>query len=60
MGDWTTTRVENRLESAADVFRTLSGIMPHGFFNAYHHHSPSPATISTSISNFLSTRQSNS
>jgi hypothetical protein len=35
MGDWTTTRVEDRLESAADVFRTLPGVMPQGFFNAW-------------------------
>ena len=35
MGDWTTTRVEDRLESAADVFRTLPGVIPQGFFNAW-------------------------
>ena len=35
MGDWTTTRVEDRLESAADVFRSLPGVMPQGFFNAW-------------------------
>ncbi len=35
MGDWTTTQVEDRLESAADVFRTLPGVMPQGFFNAW-------------------------
>ena len=35
MGEWTTTRVEDRLESAADVFRTLPGVMPQGFFNAW-------------------------
>lgn len=35
MCDWTTTRVEDRLESAAEVFRTLPGVMPKGFFNAW-------------------------
>lgn len=35
MGDWTTARVEDRLERAADVFRTLPGVMPQGFFNAW-------------------------
>lgn len=35
MGEWTTTRVEDRLESAADVFRVLPGVMPQGFFNAW-------------------------
>lgn len=35
MGDWTTARVEDRLESAADVFRNLPGVMPQGFFNAW-------------------------
>ena len=35
MGEWTTARVEDRLESAADVFRTLPGVMPQGFFNAW-------------------------
>ena len=35
MGEWTTARVEGRLESAADVFRTLPGVMPQGFFNAW-------------------------
>ena len=35
MADWTTTQVEDRLESAADVFRTLPGVMPQGFFNAW-------------------------
>ena len=35
MGDWTTTRVEDRLESAADVFRTLPGVMLQGVFNAW-------------------------
>ena len=34
MGEWTTTLVEDRLESAADVFCTLPGVMPQGFFNA--------------------------
>ena len=35
MGEWTTTRVEDRLESAAYVFRTLPGVMPQGYFNAW-------------------------
>ena len=35
MGEWTTTRVEDRLESAVDVFRSLPGVMPQGFFNAW-------------------------
>ena len=35
MGDWTTTSVEDRLESAADVFRTLPCVMAQGFFNAW-------------------------
>ncbi|PKP85904.1 MAG: hypothetical protein CVT80_00225 [Alphaproteobacteria bacterium HGW-Alphaproteobacteria-2] len=35
MADWTPTMVEDRLESAADVFRTLPGVMPQGFFNAW-------------------------
>lgn len=35
MGEWTTTRVEDRLESAADVYRTLPGVMPQGFANAW-------------------------
>lgn len=35
MTDWTTTMVEDRLECAADVFRTLPGVKPQGFFNAW-------------------------
>ena len=35
MTEWTTARVEDRLESAADVFRTLPGVMPQGFANAW-------------------------
>ena len=35
MGDWTTTRVEDRLESAADVFRTLPSVMPQGYVSAW-------------------------
>jgi hypothetical protein len=35
MGEWTTAHVEDRLESAADVFRTLPDVMPQGFFNAW-------------------------
>ncbi len=34
MGEWTTAMVEDRLESAADVFRVLPSVMPQGFFNA--------------------------
>jgi len=35
MADWTPAMVEARLESAADVFRSLPGVMPQGFFNAW-------------------------
>ena len=35
MADWTMARVEDRLESAADVWRALPGIRPQGFFNAW-------------------------
>ena len=35
MAEWTTTLVEERLESAADVFRTLPGVRPQGFVNAW-------------------------
>ena len=35
MAEWTPTMVADRLESAADVFRTLPGVMPQGFFNAW-------------------------
>ena len=33
--DWTTTQVEDRLESAADVFRALPNVRPQGFVNAW-------------------------
>ncbi|ARJ70374.1 DUF6362 family protein [Paracoccus contaminans] len=35
MADWTPTMVEDRLESAADVFRSLPEIKPQGYFNAW-------------------------
>ncbi len=35
MGEWTTAKVEDRLESAADVFQTLPGVRPQGFFNGW-------------------------
>lgn len=35
MADWTTTRVEARLEAAADVLRSLPEVKPQGFFNAW-------------------------
>ena len=35
MADWTTARVEDRLESAADVFRVLPDVKPQGYFNAW-------------------------
>ena len=35
MDDWTPATVDARLESAADVFRSLPGVMPQGFFNAW-------------------------
>ena len=34
-GEWTTGRVQDRLESAADVYRALPGVRPIGFFNAW-------------------------
>ena len=35
MGDWTPAMVEARLESAADVFRSLPEVKPQGYFNAW-------------------------
>ena len=35
MGDWTPTTVEDQLESAADVFRSLPEVNPKGYFNAW-------------------------
>ena len=35
MAEWTPTMVEERLESAADVFRSLPEVKPQGYFNAW-------------------------
>ena len=35
MGDWTTGRVQDRLELAADVFARLPSVKPTGYFNAW-------------------------
>ena len=35
MAEWTTAKVEDRLELAADVYRALPGVRPTGFFNAW-------------------------
>ena len=35
MTEWTTARVEDRLELAADVFRQLPAVKPTGYFNAW-------------------------
>lgn len=35
MADWTPAMVEDRLESAADVFRSLPDVKPQGYFNAW-------------------------
>ena len=35
MAEWTPTMVEDRLESAADVFRSLPEVKPQGYFNAW-------------------------
>jgi len=35
MADWTTGRVQDRLELAADVFAQLPGVKPTGYFNAW-------------------------
>jgi hypothetical protein len=35
MADWTPAMVEDRLERAADVFRSLPEVKPQGYFNAW-------------------------
>jgi hypothetical protein len=35
MAEWTTARVQDRLERAADVFRALPGVKPRGYFSAW-------------------------
>ncbi|MEI4235273.1 hypothetical protein V8324_20775, partial [Roseovarius sp. D22-M7] len=35
MTDWTTGRVQDRLELAADVFAQLPAVKPTGYFNAW-------------------------
>ena len=35
MADWTPSVVEGRLESAADVVRSLPEVKPQGYFNAW-------------------------
>jgi hypothetical protein len=35
MADWIMARVQDRLESAADVMRLLPGVIPKGYFNAW-------------------------
>jgi hypothetical protein len=35
MAEWTSIMVEDRLESAADVFRALPEVKPQGYFNAW-------------------------
>jgi len=35
MTDWTTARVQDRLELAADVFAQLPGVKPQGYFSAW-------------------------
>ena len=35
MTEWTMARVQDRLESAADVFAQLPGVKPTGYFNAW-------------------------
>jgi hypothetical protein len=35
MADWTPSKVEDRLESAADVFHALPAVKPQGYFNAW-------------------------
>jgi hypothetical protein len=39
MADWTTGRVQDRLELAADVFRSLPEVRPQGFFSAWPEYS---------------------
>ena len=35
MADWTRTMVEDRIETAAEVFRALPGVRPQGYSNAW-------------------------
>ena len=35
MADWTPAMVEDRLDSAADVFRSLPEVKPQGYFNTW-------------------------
>jgi hypothetical protein len=35
MGEWTTARVQDRLELAADVFARLPAVKPQGYFSAW-------------------------
>jgi len=35
MTEWTMARVQDRMESAADVFAQLPGVKPTGYFNAW-------------------------
>ncbi|MGP6089766.1 DUF6362 family protein [Antarctobacter jejuensis] len=35
MTDWTTARVQDRLELAADIFTQLPAVKPQGYFNAW-------------------------
>ena len=35
MGDWTMARVQDRLELAADVMKSLPAVRPQGYFNAW-------------------------
>ena len=35
MADWTMARVQDRLELAADVMKSLPAVRPQGFFNAW-------------------------
>jgi hypothetical protein len=35
MVEWSTAQVQDRLELAADVFRSLPGLRPQGYFNAW-------------------------
>jgi hypothetical protein len=35
VAEWTMARVQDRLESAADVMRQLPGVKPQGYFNAW-------------------------
>jgi hypothetical protein len=35
MADWTTAQVQDRLELAADVYRTLPAVKPQGYFSAW-------------------------